>query len=53
MDCKTALTECDGDMEKASEWLRAKGLASAAKKAGRSTSEGIIQTYIHTAASSA
>merc|ERR1719440_2741258 len=48
MDCKKALTECDGDMEKAGEWLRAKGLASAAKKAGRSTSEGIIQTYIHT-----
>ena len=48
MDCKNALVECDGDMEKAGEWLRAKGLASAAKKAGRSTSEGIIQTYIHT-----
>jgi len=48
MDCKKALTEHDGDLEKASEYLRKKGIASADKKAARGTSEGIIQTYIHT-----
>jgi elongation factor Ts len=47
MDCKKALTECDGDMEKAVEFLRKKGLATAQKRAGRATSEGIIQSYIH------
>ena len=48
MDCKKALVEAEGDVEKASEWLRAKGLATAAKKSDRATSEGLIQTYIHT-----
>lgn len=47
MDCKKALTETDGDMEKAVDLLRQKGLAVAAKRAGRETSEGTIQTYIH------
>jgi elongation factor Ts len=47
MDCKEALTECDGDMEKAVDFLRKKGLATAAKRAGRATSEGTIQSYIH------
>lgn len=47
MDCKNALTETDGDMEKAVDLLRQKGLAVAAKRAGRATSEGVIETYIH------
>ena len=47
MDCKKALTETDGDMEKAIDFLRQKGLAVAAKRADRSTSEGTIETYIH------
>ncbi len=47
MDCKRALTETDGDMEKAVDLLRQKGLAVAAKRAGRATSEGVIETYIH------
>ena len=47
MDCKEALTECDGDMEKSIDFLRKKGLATAAKRAGRATSEGTIQSYIH------
>jgi elongation factor Ts len=47
MDCKKALAECDGDMEKAVEFLRKKGLATAQKRAGRATSEGIVQSYIH------
>ncbi len=47
MDCKKALTETDGDMEKAVDLLRLKGLAVAAKRAGRATSEGVIETYIH------
>jgi len=47
MDCKEALTACDGDMEKAVDFLRKKGLATAAKRAGRATSEGTIQSYIH------
>ncbi len=42
MDCKKALTECNGDMEAATDWLRAKGLAAAAKKAGRVAAEGLI-----------
>ena len=41
MDCKKALVECDGDMDKAVEWLREKGLAKAAKKAGRIAAEGM------------
>lgn len=47
MDCKKALTETGGDMEKAIDLLRQKGLAVAAKRAGRATSEGVISTYIH------
>ncbi|HSO67757.1 MAG TPA: translation elongation factor Ts [Desulfatirhabdiaceae bacterium] len=50
MDCKEALTHSDGDMQKAVEYLRIKGLATAAKRAGRTLSEGIIQTYVHTGA---
>ncbi|AYF54798.1 elongation factor Ts [Clostridium sp. K25] len=46
MDCKKALTETAGDMEKAIEFLREKGLAAAAKKAGRVAAEGIVTTYI-------
>ncbi len=46
MDCKKALTETDGDMEKAMELLREKGLASAAKKSGRIASEGIVKAYV-------
>jgi elongation factor Ts len=42
MDCKAALTESEGDLEAATDWLRKKGLAAAAKKAGRLTSEGLI-----------
>ncbi|GAK56330.1 elongation factor Ts [Candidatus Vecturithrix granuli] len=48
MDCKRALTETEGDLEKAIEALRKKGLAAAAKKSGRITSEGTIASYIHT-----
>lgn len=47
MDCKKALAENNGDMEKAIDYLRQKGLAIAAKRADRSTSEGTIETYIH------
>mgnify|MGYP000250298938 CR=1 FL=1 len=47
MDCKKALTEANGDMEKAIEILREKGLAAAAKKAGRIAAEGIVEAYIH------
>ncbi len=47
MDCKKALGETDGDMEKAIDLLRQKGLAVARKRADRATSEGVIQTYIH------
>jgi elongation factor Ts len=47
MDCKEALTECNGDIDKAVDFLRKKGLATAAKRAGRAMSEGIIQSYIH------
>lgn len=47
MDCKAALAETDGDMEKAIDVLRKKGLASAAKKAGRVASEGVVGSYIH------
>ena len=47
MDCKKALAETEGDMEKAVDLLRQKGLAVAQKRAGRSTSEGVVQTYIH------
>jgi elongation factor Ts len=47
MDCKEALSVSDGDMEKAIDFLRKKGLATAAKRAGRATSEGTVQSYIH------
>ncbi len=47
MDCKRALSETDGDLEKAVDALRKKGLAAAAKKAGRVTSEGLVASYIH------
>jgi elongation factor Ts len=47
MDCKKALTECGGDMEKAAEYLRKKGIAAAANKEGRQTSQGIVDAYIH------
>ena len=47
MDCKNALKECDGDIEKASDFLRKKGLATAAKRAGRAMSEGVVVSYIH------
>ena len=46
MDCKKALVEADGNMEKAVEWLREKGLAAAAKKAGRIAAEGVVASYI-------
>jgi elongation factor Ts len=47
MDCKSALVEAKGDLEKAREHLRKKGLAAAAKKAGRATGEGMVGSYIH------
>ena len=47
MDCKKALTETDGDKEKAVEYLREKGLATAAKKAGRIAAEGIVKAYVN------
>ena len=48
MDCKSALEETDGDLEKAVVLLREKGLAAAAKKAGRDAREGLVASYIHT-----
>lgn len=47
MDCKKALTEVNGDLEKAIDLLREKGLAAAAKKEGRIAAEGIVESYIH------
>ena len=47
MDCKKALVESDGDIDAAVELLRKKGMATAAKKAGRDASDGLIDTYIH------
>lgn len=47
MDCKKALTNTNGDLEKAIEFLREKGLAAAAKKSGRVAAEGIVESYIH------
>jgi elongation factor Ts len=47
MDCKKALAESAGDMTKAAEWLRQKGIASAEKKSGRTAAEGAIGSYIH------
>ena len=48
MDCKNALAESNGDLQKAAEILREKGLLTASKKSSRETSEGIIDCYIHT-----
>ncbi len=47
MDCKKALEETQGNFEKAIDWLRAKGLSKAAKKAGRAATEGLVTSYIH------
>ncbi|MFP4039670.1 MAG: translation elongation factor Ts [Desulfosudaceae bacterium] len=47
MDCKEALTECNGDIEKSVDFLRTKGLAKAAKRSGRETAEGLVESYIH------
>jgi elongation factor Ts len=49
MDCKRALEATGGDLEKAKDWLREKGMARAAGKAGRSTGEGIVEAYVHAA----
>ena len=48
MDCKAALSECQGDISKAIDFLRKKGLATASKRAGRAMTEGAVQSYIHT-----
>lgn len=47
MDCKKALAETGGDMQKAEEWLRVKGITKAGSKAGRSAAEGVVGSYIH------
>jgi len=47
IDCRNALAECQGDLEKAQQLLRAKGLAAAARKSGRVAKEGIVESYIH------
>ncbi len=47
MDCKKALQETEGNFERAVDWLRAKGLSKAAKKAGRVAAEGLVTSYIH------
>ena len=47
LDCKKALAEAEGDMEAAVDWLRTKGIASAAKKSGRIAAEGLVHAYIH------
>jgi len=47
MDCKEALSECNSDESKAVDFLRKKGLATAAKRAGRAMTEGVIESYIH------
>lgn len=51
MDCKKALSETEGDITKATEWLRQKGITSAEKKAGRIAAEGLVESYIHTGGS--
>lgn len=48
IDCRNALTQAGGDLEKAVEILKAKGLATAVKKAGRTASEGLVEAYVHT-----
>jgi len=50
MDCKRALVENDGDIERAKDWLRAKGMARAADKAGRAANEGVVEAYVHSGA---
>jgi len=50
MDCKKALLEVHGDLQKATEWLRQKGISSAEKKVGRTAAEGSVGSYIHTGA---
>lgn len=47
MDCRQALEECGGDLKKAEEWLKEKGIASARKRAGRETSCGLVEAYVH------
>ncbi|MBL7210858.1 MAG: elongation factor Ts [Desulfobacteraceae bacterium] len=47
MDCKTALKECNGDIDGAIDYLRKKGIATAKKRGGRATSQGQVQSYIH------
>jgi len=47
MDCKNALSECGGDIDKAGDFLRKKGLATAKKRSGRAANEGTVQSYIH------
>ena len=47
MDCKKALKETNGDLEKSVEYLRKKGIAAAEKRVGRETKEGLIESYIH------
>ena len=47
MDCRNALKENDNDIDKASQWLREKGIASAVKRAGRSAKQGLVHSYIH------
>jgi len=47
MDCKKALKECDGDMEKSADFLRKKGIAKASSKSGRTTANGLCEAYIH------
>ncbi len=47
MDCKKALAECSGDVTKAEEYLRKKGITGAAKKQGRIAAEGLVGTYVH------
>src|SRR4030081_3715218 len=48
MDCKNALEEADGDLDKAFTILREKGIAKAAKRAGRATGQGVVEAYLHT-----
>lgn len=47
MDCRNALKECDGDIEKAIDYLREKGLSKAAKKSSRIAAEGVVESYVH------
>ncbi|WP_095558984.1 translation elongation factor Ts [Candidatus Endomicrobiellum trichonymphae] len=47
MDCRNALKESDNDIDKACQWLREKGIASAVKRAGKSAKQGLVQSYIH------